>query len=115
MLDDLKALEARLPKDAPRLVVISSGDAESNRVMELEAIILLDQGFTAGRAFGAGGTPSAIRLDANGRIATNVAIGAEPVLTLIAGENATPPVRRIDFKPQVVRSDGEDLVYMNQG
>lgn len=43
-----------------------------------------DDGFAAGRAFGAGGTPSAVLVDAAGRIASEVGIGAAAVLALAA-------------------------------
>jgi hypothetical protein len=50
--------------------------------------VVLDQGFTAGRAFGATGTPSAVLIDAQGRIASPVAVGAAAVLALAAGPEA---------------------------
>lgn len=82
MLDDLKAWETRLSKEGPRLVVVSTGSVETNREMELSSPVLLDQGFAAGRAFGARGTPSAVLIDASGRIASPVAVGAPAVLNL---------------------------------
>ena len=82
MLDDLKAWEAKRPKGAPKLLVVSTGDIEENRAMGLRSPILLDQGFAVGNAFGASGTPSAVLVDAKGNIATEVAVGAQAVLTL---------------------------------
>jgi thiol-disulfide isomerase/thioredoxin len=64
MQDDLKAWEADPPAGAPRLVVISTGTVEANAEMGLRAPVLLDHGFATGRAFGAGGTPSAVLIDA---------------------------------------------------
>lgn len=86
MLDDLKAWEADPPEGAPKLLLISTGDAETNRAMGLQAPVVLDQSFDAGRAFGVSGTPSAILLDARGRIASQVAVGAPAVLKLARGE-----------------------------
>jgi peroxiredoxin len=82
MLDDLKAWEARPPKGAPQLLVVSTGTVEDNRIMELRAPVVLDQGFNAGRQFGATGTPMAVLIDAQGRIASEVAAGGPAVLTL---------------------------------
>jgi hypothetical protein len=44
--------------------------------------VLLDEKFATGQVFGAGGTPSALLLDGNGRLAPDVAVGAEPILAL---------------------------------
>jgi peroxiredoxin len=84
MLGQLKAWEANPPPDAPQLILISSGTVEDNRAMGIHSLIVLDQGFSTGRAFGAGGTPSAILIDAEGSIASTVAVGAPAVLALAA-------------------------------
>jgi hypothetical protein len=47
--------------------------------------VVLDQQFAAGRAFGASGTPSAVLVDAEGKIASEVAVGAPAVLELAGG------------------------------
>ena len=86
MLDDLKAWEAKPPKGAPKLLLISTGSVEENRELGLRSPVVLDQGFSAGRAFGASGTPSAIMVDAQGQIASDLAVGADAVLDL-AGRN----------------------------
>jgi peroxiredoxin/uncharacterized membrane protein YphA (DoxX/SURF4 family) len=82
MVDDVKAFEANPPKNAPKLVLVSTGTAESNREMGLSSTTLLDQGFNTGRAFGASGTPSAVIIDAKGKIASEVAVGAPAVMAL---------------------------------
>jgi len=87
MLNDLRAWEVNPPPEAPRLLVVSTGTVEANRALGLRATVLLDQGFATGRAFGASGTPSAVLIDADGKIASDVATGAPAVLTL-AGANA---------------------------
>lgn len=86
MLDELKAWERNLPENTPKIVVISTGSLEVNRQMELESLVLLDQNFTIGRRFGAGGTPSAILIDEKGKVTSKVAIGAQQVLALAAGQ-----------------------------
>ena len=82
MLDDLKAWETNAPADAPQLLIVSSEDAASNRAQGLRSPIVLDQEFSLGRAFGATGTPSAVLIDAEGRVASEVGVGAPAVLAL---------------------------------
>lgn len=91
MLDDLKAWEVAAPAQSPALLVVLTGTAEANRAMGLRARLVLDQGFNTGRAFGVQGTPAAVLVDAAGRIASEIAIGAPAVLALAAGEEATSP------------------------
>jgi thiol-disulfide isomerase/thioredoxin len=86
MLDDLKAWEANPPAGAPKLVVVSTGTAEENRALGLRAPVLLDQGSAAMSAFGANGTPMAVLVDAHGRIASGLVVGAPAVLALARGE-----------------------------
>ncbi|HEV2122444.1 MAG TPA: redoxin family protein [Chloroflexota bacterium] len=85
MLDDLKAWEAKRPKGAPKLLIVSTGDPEANRAMGLRSLLVLDQGFSVGSAFGASGTPSAVLVDNKGNIASDIAVGAPAVLALAGG------------------------------
>jgi hypothetical protein len=78
MLESLRELDA----GEPGLVLISTGSPAANRELGLRAPILLDDGFAAGNAFGAMGTPSAVRLDSERRVASAVAVGAEALLAL---------------------------------
>jgi thiol-disulfide isomerase/thioredoxin len=82
MLPDLKALEDDLPPGMPRIVVLSSGDPETVRELQLRSRVLLDSDGEAMSAFSAGGTPMAVLID-DGRIATPVAAGADAVFALI--------------------------------
>jgi thiol-disulfide isomerase/thioredoxin/uncharacterized membrane protein YphA (DoxX/SURF4 family) len=82
MLPDLKDWEANPPEGAPRLLVVSAGTPEANKEMGLSSPVVLDQQFEAGRAFGAMGTPSAVLVDAEGKVASEVAVGAPAILEL---------------------------------
>jgi thiol-disulfide isomerase/thioredoxin/uncharacterized membrane protein YphA (DoxX/SURF4 family) len=82
MHDDLLAWERSRNGEAPELVVVSSGDEESTRAEGFQSIVLLDEDYDAGGAFGANGTPMAVLLDADGRIASGVVAGADAVLGL---------------------------------
>jgi peroxiredoxin len=80
MVDDLRAFEANASASSPRLLLISTGDIEANRKAGLQAPILIDHGFATGRAYGANGTPSAVLVDANGKIAGPLLVGAPNIL-----------------------------------
>jgi peroxiredoxin/uncharacterized membrane protein YphA (DoxX/SURF4 family) len=101
MLDALKAWEANPPAGAPKLLVVSTGTVDENRALGLRAPVVLDQGSAVMRAFGANGTPMAVLVDAEGRIASQVAAGAPAVLALAgapqaqASAPAKPPAPRI--------------------
>jgi len=82
MLAELRQWELAPPSGAPRLLVVSTGDADVNRAQGFRATVVLDEGFRTGRLFGAGGTPSAVLVDANGRVASDAAIGAPAVMAL---------------------------------
>ncbi len=88
MLPDLKDWEADPPEGAPKLLVVSAGTEEANKEMGLRSPVVLDQQFAAGRAFGAAGTPSAVLVDEEGKVASEVAVGAPAVLEL-AGTKQT--------------------------
>jgi thiol-disulfide isomerase/thioredoxin len=89
MLPDLKEWEADSPEGAPRLVVVSAGTEEANKEMGLTSLVLLDQTFATGQAFGASGTPSAVLVDAEGKVASEVAVGAPAVLELAEADQTT--------------------------
>ena len=89
MLPDLKEWEATSPEDAPKLLVVSAGAEEANKEMGLTSPVLLDQNFATGRAFGASGTPSAVLVDAEGKVASEVAVGAPAVMELAGARRTT--------------------------
>jgi peroxiredoxin len=89
MLPELKRWESEAPESAPRIVVVSAGTEEANREMGLASAVLLDQQFAAGRAFGASGTPSAVLVDAEGKVASEVAVGAPAVMELAGADKTT--------------------------
>ncbi len=93
MRDDLKAWDADPPEGVPRLLVVASGPAELDRGLGLRSPIVLDPDFQTGRAFGAAGTPAGILIDAQGRVASAVVVGAEAVLAL-AGRSPAPAAAR---------------------
>jgi thiol-disulfide isomerase/thioredoxin len=117
MLPDLKEWEQNPPEGAPKLLVVSSGTKEANREMGLSSTVVLDEQFAVGQSFGAGGTPSAVLVDEEGNIASELAVGAPAVLTLAGvapdpasngsgGEPAVPVSRNVgDPAPPVKLHD----------
>lgn len=90
MLADLKAWERHPPDRAPHLLVVSSESVQDNQAMELRSPVVLDpSGLTIGSQFGAHGTPMAVLIDAQGKIASEVMAGEKAVLAL-AGATAAP-------------------------
>jgi thiol-disulfide isomerase/thioredoxin len=83
MHEDLLAWEVSRPAGAPELVVISSGDVAATKDEGFTSLVLLDPDFAAGAAFAAGGTPTAIQIDAEGNVASHLATGADSVLALL--------------------------------
>jgi hypothetical protein len=57
--------------------------------MGLASPVVLDQQFAVGRAFGARGTPSAVLVDAEGKLPSDVAVGAPAVLKLAGADRTT--------------------------
>jgi peroxiredoxin len=86
LLPDLKAWEQNRPEKAPAVLVISTGEVEANAAHGLMSTIVLDNGWKAGAAFGASGTPSAVLVDREGKIASPIGVGGQAVLQLANGQ-----------------------------
>jgi hypothetical protein len=84
-------LEENPPEGIPKLLVVSAGPEEANREMGLASAVVLDQQFAVGRAFGASGTPSGVLVDARGKVASEVAVGAQAVLELAEASRSLGP------------------------
>ena len=90
MLEDLKAWEASPPQGAPKLLIVSTGTVEANQSQGLRSLVVLDHGVNAGDMLGAHGTPMAVLIDAQGKIASEVAAGGPAVLALASRESRLP-------------------------
>ncbi|HLJ67695.1 MAG TPA: MauE/DoxX family redox-associated membrane protein [Chloroflexota bacterium] len=82
MIPELKDWERKKPGDAPEIVLISAGSAEDLRETGFRSTALMDPTFSVSDRFGADGTPMAILIDEDGKVASGLATGAGPVLTL---------------------------------
>ena len=65
---------------ARRLVVLDSGDAGRPSLLAAELSVLLDPGFSAGRALGVRGTPSALVVADDGSVAAPALVGGRAIL-----------------------------------
>ncbi|MET0753342.1 MAG: redoxin domain-containing protein [Pyrinomonadaceae bacterium] len=83
MMDELKIWEKEKGAGEPDLLVFSDGDAETHKALQLNAPILLDKNYKTAEKLGMSGTPSAILVDENGKIASETAIGAGNIWALV--------------------------------
>jgi peroxiredoxin len=83
MTEDLKQWEKKAAKAGTQVVLISTGTVEANAKQGIRSTVLLDQNFSAGKAFGVTGTPSALLLDRESRIVSKVAVGRQEILDAI--------------------------------
>jgi len=85
MQADLLAWETEANGSSPQLVVISSGTEERTRGEGFASPVLLDPDWSAAMAYGAHGTPSAVLVDPDGRVASEPLVGAEAILARARG------------------------------
>jgi len=71
------------PQDRPFVESIYFATQRDNRAMRLRSHVVLNGDLAS--AFGANGTPMAILLDADGRVASGIAAGAQAIFALIDG------------------------------
>jgi cation transport ATPase len=98
---EVRAWESGSGSDIPQLqlLVVSTGTVAANKAMGLRSRIVLDPLFDAGRAFGARGTPSAVLIDSEGKIASPVAAGGAAIAALLSRqrEDGSKPSRGETF------------------
>jgi peroxiredoxin len=115
---DLAALPADGGDQRPVPVVVSTGDAEENRELVerygMRCLVLLQEQMEVASQYRAQGTPMGYRIDGAGRIASELAVGAEPLLRLTttpaadailpgaATNGYAPPSAKVD--PSLARS-----------
>jgi peroxiredoxin len=93
MAADLAALTPDGSGGRPIPIVVTNGDADENRKLierfGIRCVVLLQDEMEVAALFRAHGTPMGYRIDAQGRIASELAVGAEPLLKL--AELPAPP------------------------
>jgi len=92
MAADLAALPVDGAKGRPVPVVVTTGDAEENRKLVerfgIRCVVLLQEQMEVAIRYGAQGTPMGYGIDAAGLIASELTVGADPLLKL--AEARTP-------------------------
>ena len=105
MAADLAALPAAGGDGRAVPVVVTTGDAQENRKLNerygIRCLVLLQEQMEVASQFRAPGTPMGYRIDGAGRIASELAVGAEPLLKLA---NAIAPSQNVSA-PHVNKND----------
>ena len=83
MMIDLRDWDMRKGTDEPNLLVFSEGDIEEHKDLRLESPVVLDKGYKTAIRFGMFGTPSAVLVNADGKIMSETAVGAPDIWSLI--------------------------------
>lgn len=83
MLEDLRAWDKTKGQDEPDLLLLSSGDKEKNLELDLRSPVVLDEERKVAGKLGMTGTPSALLVNEDGKIVSEVAVGAEQIWNLI--------------------------------
>jgi peroxiredoxin len=87
MAADLAALPADCSDQRPIPIVVTTGDADENRKLVerygMRCLVLLQEQMEVAAKYRAHGTPMGYRIDGAGRIASELAVGAEPLLRLV--------------------------------
>lgn len=83
MLDDLRDWDKTRGADEPNLLLISEGEIEPHRQLELQSPIILDRNRKISNELGMNGTPSAVLINEDGKIVSETAIGAQNIWSLL--------------------------------
>jgi len=83
MLEELRDWDKTKGADEPNLLVISEGETEPHRRLDLQSPIILDKDRKISKELGMRGTPSAVLINEDGKIVSETAIGAAGIWTLI--------------------------------
>lgn len=83
MLDELREWTQTKGVDDPDLLLISEGEAEPHKALNINSTILLEKEHAISQEFGMNGTPSAVLVNEEGKIISEVAVGADQIWTLI--------------------------------
>lgn len=98
MAEDLASLPIDGAEGRPIPLIVSTGDIEENRRMveryEIRCPILLQEQMEVAHLFRAQGTPMGYRIDAQGRMTSELAIGAEVLLQLADRPHRWPKGKR---------------------
>jgi thiol-disulfide isomerase/thioredoxin/uncharacterized membrane protein YphA (DoxX/SURF4 family) len=83
MLEDLREWDKTKSAGEPNLLLLSRGKVEENLKLGFDSTIVLDDEREVVRKLGMEGTPSAVLVDENGKIVSQIAVGATRIWALI--------------------------------
>lgn len=83
MLGDLREWDKTRGLDEPNLLLVSSGDPQRNRELGFRGTILLDDEKALPQSLNMDATPSAVLIDEDGKIVSEIAVGAQDIWALI--------------------------------
>ncbi|MBK7707369.1 MAG: redoxin domain-containing protein [Acidobacteria bacterium] len=89
MMKDLIAWDQEKGKDHPNLVVLSQGKPEDHSELKLSSPILIEEAGKTAEAIGMPGTPSAVMVNEDGKIVSQIAVGASNIWSLVG--HVPPP------------------------
>jgi peroxiredoxin len=82
---DLLAWEIDPPVGAPALLIVLLGSLDDGQVVRFRSPFTTDPDSALAQAFGVTGTPMAVLINRAGVVASEVAMGASPILRLLSG------------------------------
>jgi peroxiredoxin len=83
MLEDFREWDKTKGADEPNLLLLSRGEIEKNLELGFQSTIVLDDEREVVQKLGMEGTPSAVLVDENGKIVSQVAVGEKRIWALI--------------------------------
>ena len=83
MLEDLRDWDKTKGADEPHLLVLSEGEPEPHRKLDIQSPIVLDKDRKISKELGMSGTPSAVLINENGKIISEIAVGADKIWKLL--------------------------------
>ena len=111
---DDRLLTSAPTENLPQLIILTTGDGEKNREFfrehNLYCPVLLQKETEVATAYEANGTPSGYLISAEGRIGSELAMGAEALLKL-----ASQPAQELPLTLTLSPSDGEREIYGEDG
>ncbi|HEY6343361.1 MAG TPA: MauE/DoxX family redox-associated membrane protein [Bryobacteraceae bacterium] len=112
MVTDLRTQELARPTNAPDLLIITKGTADATRAHGFRSRVLVDRYSAAGTLFGANGTPGAVLLDEEGRVASELGAGACATFEMLGFLPYIPtPHATVDAMLKMAMVQSNDTLY----
>jgi peroxiredoxin/uncharacterized membrane protein YphA (DoxX/SURF4 family) len=112
MVTDLRTQELARPTNAPDLLIITKGTADATRSHGFRSRVLVDRYSAAETLFGAHGTPGAVLLDEEGRVASELGTGACATFEMLGFLPYVPtPHATVDAMLKMAVVESSDTLY----